>query len=71
MVQSAVTPTIVAGVCDPGIPTTTALREAGDNAGPIAARAEAPECCPKTDKAFRVGVPMRKALFVRESAPFR
>ena len=59
MVQSEVTPTIVAGVCDPDIPTPTALREAGDNAGPIATRAEAPECCPKTDKAFRVGVPMR------------
>jgi hypothetical protein len=48
MVQSAVTPTIVAGVCDPGISTTIGLREGGYNAGPIAARAEAPECYPKT-----------------------
>jgi hypothetical protein len=48
MVQSEVTSTIVAGVCDPGIPTTTGLREAGYNAGPIAARAEAPEFYPKT-----------------------
>jgi hypothetical protein len=45
--QSAVTPTTVAGVCDPGISTTTGLREAGYNAGLIAARAEAPECYPK------------------------
>jgi hypothetical protein len=46
MVQSEVTPTIVAGVCDPGVPITTGLREAG-NAGPIAARAEERECYPK------------------------
>ena len=48
MVQSEVTPTIVAGVCDPGIPTATGLTEAGYNACPIVARAEAPECYPKT-----------------------
>ena len=46
MVQSEVTPTIVAGVYDSGIPTTTPLGEAGYNAGPIAARAEEPECYP-------------------------
>jgi hypothetical protein len=38
----------VAGVCDPGDPTTTGLREAGYNACPIVASAEAPECYPKT-----------------------
>ena len=48
MVQSEVTPTIVAGVCDPGDPTTTGLTEAGYNACPVVARAEAPECYPKT-----------------------
>jgi hypothetical protein len=48
MVQSEVTPTIVAGVCDPGVPTTTGLRETGYNACPIVARAEEPECYPKT-----------------------
>jgi hypothetical protein len=47
MVQCEVTPRIVAGVCDPGVPTTTGLREAG-NARPIMARAEEPECYPKT-----------------------
>jgi hypothetical protein len=35
------------GVWDPGVPTTTGLREAG-NASPIAARTEEPECYPKT-----------------------
>jgi hypothetical protein len=48
MVQSEVTPTIVAGVCDPGDPTTTGLTEAGYNTCPIVARAEEPECYPKT-----------------------
>jgi hypothetical protein len=48
LVQTEVTPTIVAGVCDPGIPTATGLTEAGYNACPIVARAEAPECYPKT-----------------------
>jgi hypothetical protein len=47
MVQIALTPTIVAGVCDPGIPTTTGLREAGYNACPIVACAEEPDCYPK------------------------
>ena len=48
MVQSGVTPAIVAGVCDPGVPRTTGLREAGYNACPIVARVEKPECYPKT-----------------------
>jgi hypothetical protein len=48
MVQSEVTPTIVAGVCDPGDPTTTDLSESGYNARPIVARAEEPACYPKT-----------------------
>ena len=48
LVQTEVTPTIVAGVCDPGIPTATGLTEAGYNACPIVARAEAPGCYPKT-----------------------
>jgi hypothetical protein len=48
MVQSEVTPTIVAGVCDPGDPTTTGLTEAGYNACPIVARAEEPESHQKT-----------------------
>jgi hypothetical protein len=48
MVQSEVTPRIVAGVCDLGDPTTTGLTEAGYNACPIVARAEEPECYPKT-----------------------
>jgi hypothetical protein len=39
---------IVAGVCDPGIPTATGLTKAGYNACPIVARAEAPKCYPKT-----------------------
>jgi hypothetical protein len=39
-----VTPTIVAGVCYPGVPRTPGLAEAGYNAGPIAAHAEEPEC---------------------------
>jgi hypothetical protein len=42
LTQSAVTPTTVAGVCDPGVLTTAGLTEAGYNAGPIAARAETP-----------------------------
>jgi hypothetical protein len=48
MVESKVTPTIVAGVCDPGVSTPTGLRDAGDSAGPIAAGAEEPEWCLST-----------------------
>ena len=48
MVQSEVTPPIVAGVCDPGDPTTTGLTEAGYNACPVVARAQEPKCYPKT-----------------------
>jgi hypothetical protein len=48
MVQSEVTPKIVARVCDPGDPTTTDVRETRYNARPIVARAEEPECYPKT-----------------------
>jgi hypothetical protein len=40
MVQSEVTPPIVAGVCDPGVPRTTGLTEASYN--------EKPACYPKT-----------------------
>jgi hypothetical protein len=47
MDQFEVTPKIVAGVSDPGVPTTTGLTEAGYNACPIMARAEAPECYPE------------------------
>jgi hypothetical protein len=42
VVHSDETPTTVAGVCDPAVPTTGGLTEAGYNAGPIAARAESP-----------------------------
>jgi hypothetical protein len=42
VVQSEVKPTIVAEVCDPGVPTMAGLTEAGYNAGPIVARAETP-----------------------------
>jgi hypothetical protein len=48
MVQCEATPTIVAGVCDPGDPPKSGPREAGYNVCPIAARAEAPECYSKT-----------------------
>ena len=40
MVQSKVTPAIVAGVCDPGLPPAAGLREAGYNAAPIEVCAE-------------------------------
>jgi hypothetical protein len=39
MIQFEVTPTIVAGVCDPGVPIA---------AGYKAARAQEPECYPRT-----------------------
>jgi hypothetical protein len=48
MVEIKVTPTIVAGVCDPGVATPTGLRDAGDSAGSIAAGAEEPEWCLST-----------------------
>jgi hypothetical protein len=48
MVQSEVTPPIVAGVCDPGVPRTAGLTEASYNAGPTAARDEKPARYPKT-----------------------
>jgi tetratricopeptide (TPR) repeat protein len=48
MVQSEVTSSIVAGVCDPGGPRTAGLTEASHNARPVAARAEKPGCYPKT-----------------------
>jgi hypothetical protein len=41
MVQGEVTPT-VAGVCDPGRPTTAGLRESSHESVPIRARAEKP-----------------------------
>jgi hypothetical protein len=47
-VQFEVTRRILAGVCDPGVPTTTGLTAASYNAGPFAARAEKPACYPKT-----------------------
>ena len=42
MVQSKVTSTIVAGVCDPGVATLTGLTEAGDSTGPMAAARKNP-----------------------------
>jgi hypothetical protein len=48
MVQCDVTPTIVAGICGPGVPTTAGLTEAGYNAGPIGDRAEKPAITPKS-----------------------
>jgi hypothetical protein len=50
MSQSEVTPKTVAGVCDPGIPTTAGLKEASYNAGPTEARDDRPGVAPK--KAF-------------------
>jgi hypothetical protein len=47
MVQCDVTPTIVAGICGPGVPTTAGLTEAGYNAGPTEARDDRPGVAPK------------------------
>jgi hypothetical protein len=47
MGQSEVTPITLAGVCDPGVPTTAGLKEASYNAGPTEARADRPGVAPQ------------------------